>query len=111
MLQDEATASGIELDRRCVDEIMAEMSDADARLILDAGPDGDPAISPEGEALGDEIISCIDTDSLVDSIVADLGDENIDVDCLRNELKALDPEALVSGDLPDTVFECFRTGD
>jgi hypothetical protein len=105
-----ASEAGLELDTACVDDIASKLSDDDAQRILDAGPDGDPTLSDEGEALGEQIFGCVSMDSFVDSLVAEVGEENVDVDCLKEALKGVDPAELGSGDLPGDVFACFTGG-
>lgn len=59
-----AAAAGITIDRDCFAAVVAQLSDEDAQLIADAGPSGDPTLSPEGEQLGSEAAKCVDTSSL-----------------------------------------------
>ena len=65
---------GIEfgLDDDCVRDRVSELSDADARAILEAGPDGDPEVSPEAETIGESMAECVDLGDI------DLGDLDID---------------------------------
>ncbi len=104
-----ADAAGLVLDRSCVEDIAAKLSDDDSKRIIEAGPDTQPVLSDEGEALGTELFGCVSTDSLVDSIIADMGDENVDVTCMKDALKGLDTDTLAAGDLPDSVLQCFKT--
>jgi hypothetical protein len=55
----EAAEGGVTLDTPCLTAVVAKMSDADAQLILDAGPNGSPTLSAAGEALGKEAAACI----------------------------------------------------
>lgn len=48
------------LDTECIIGVVAQMSDADAQLIVDAGPNGDPTLSPAGQALQDDAEACFD---------------------------------------------------
>lgn len=105
-----ADAAGLVLDRSCVEDIAARLSDDDSKRIIEAGPDRQPVLSDEGEALGTEIFGCVSTDSLVDSIIADMGDANVDVACMKDALKGLDTATLASGNLPDGVLECIKPG-
>lgn len=89
LLVDAVGEEGVELDRDCVNDIAGELSDDDAAAIVAAGPDGDPDISPEAEALGGRILNeCLDLSSAIDAILAEIGDDDgIDKDCLRTELE------------------------
>jgi hypothetical protein len=51
---------GIEIDEGCIRDKVGELSDADARAILDAGPEGDPDVSDEAELIGESMFDCID---------------------------------------------------
>ncbi|MGE5209723.1 MAG: hypothetical protein ACM3MM_00575, partial [Acidobacteriota bacterium] len=66
---DQAAAGGIELDESCVNEVAAKLSDDDAAKIVAAGPDESADLSPEGEALGLELLSCADESALIDLFV------------------------------------------
>jgi hypothetical protein len=109
-LMESADAAGLVLDRSCVEDIAAQLSDDDSKRIIEAGPDEQPVLSDEGEALGTDLFGCVSTDSLVDSIITDMGDENVDVECMKDALKGLDTATLAAGDLPDGIFECIKTG-
>ena len=86
---------GVSMDKKCVEDLAGQLSDEDAKKIVEAGPDGNPDLSPEGEALGEQIFGCMDTDSLVDQIVDEVGADNIDVDCLKDALKGgTDPDTM-----------------
>lgn len=65
---DEAMAGedteGIEIDEDCVRDKVGELSDDDAQAILDAGPDGDPDVSAEAEAIGESMLECVDFSGL-----------------------------------------------
>lgn len=57
-LQDQAIAvmlagppPGVTFDEACFTAAMTGLSDADAQLIIDGGPTGNPVLSPEGTAL------------------------------------------------------------
>lgn len=53
------TTSGAEFDEACVTEQITQLSDDDAQLILDAGAEGTPTVSPAGEAIGAELLNCV----------------------------------------------------
>lgn len=107
-LIESAEDEGIEVDRGCVDDLAKDLSDADADKLVAAGVDGDAELSPEGEALTLKLFGCVDIDSYVDAIVADMGDE-IDADCLKDALKDVD---LSTGEdaLTGALFQCFDLG-
>ncbi|MEO6122854.1 MAG: hypothetical protein ABIR32_04030 [Ilumatobacteraceae bacterium] len=64
-LRNLAAAGDDAFDEECVVGLIAQLSDEDASLVADiarAGGQGDPQLSPEGEALGDQLATCaIDT--------------------------------------------------
>lgn len=51
---------GMSMDEDCIRRIIARLSDGDAQEVLDAGPDGDPAITPAGDATLVELFGCFD---------------------------------------------------
>lgn len=55
-----AAAQGAALDRPCLDRVAAQLTDADAQLIIDATPKGDtPTLSPQGAALASATATCL----------------------------------------------------
>ncbi len=57
-----ATTGGVALDPACFKAIVAQLSDADAQLIVDAGVGGTAKLSAEGEALGAQVgTTCVAT--------------------------------------------------
>ncbi len=105
--------AGFELDEACVKDLAGKLSDADAKLIVEAGADDDPTLSAEGEALGNQAIGCVSKDSFVDQILAELPDDgSVDKDCVKDKLKDLDPADLASGEVPDemstAMVECIK---
>ena len=103
-----------DLDEDCVRDVADKLSDEDAQKIVDAGPDGgDVSLSAEGEALANEMFGCVDTDALVDSVIADLvnelGEDNVDVDCIKDAVRGIDvsnPEDVLGG----AMMECVSFG-
>jgi hypothetical protein len=95
LMLEEADKEGIELEADCVKDVAGKLSDDDAEKLLEAGVDGDPQLSADGEALADDMIGCLDTDALVDSMIAplveEMGEENVDVDCLKDAFRDIDP--------------------
>jgi hypothetical protein len=110
---DSAAEEGLTLDEDCVNDLAAQLSDEDAET---AAADGDAALSPEGEALTVQLISCADPDELIDSIIGAMTDGGamIDEDCARDALEDLDLGSLdPTGDEPPAEFvealtPCFR---
>ena len=104
-------AEGIDVDSGCIDKLATQLSDEDAKKIVEAGTDGEPELSAEGEALGDEIFGCVDMSSLVDQMMETIGDQpGVDKDCLREVLEGLTAEQLQSSEMPDSLFECIDIG-
>ena len=54
----QAAAAGVTIDPVCLSKVIAKLSDADAQLIVDAGPEGSPTLSTAGEALSGEAQAC-----------------------------------------------------
>jgi len=112
-----AKADGLDLDEGCVADIADSLSDEDAAAIIDAGPDGDPDISPEGEELAIRIVGCLDNDVLLDRFIEGMGDagEEFDEDCVREKLKDFDlsevaqagPDAEPPAEMVTAMIECF----
>lgn len=107
MMLEAADEEGFSLEEDCVRDVAGRLSDDDAEKIVEAGPDGDPELSAEADALADEMFDCVDTDALVDQIVAEMGDaEGVDADCLKSVLDEQGLAALESG----AMFECIELG-
>jgi hypothetical protein len=117
---DEAEAGGIELDEACVDEVAAQLSDEDAAKVAASGPGEDAELSPEGEALSLELLSCADDEALVDLFISQMNESGqaFDEDCARENLEGLDVADLAAasegGDAPEeliaALMECVDTG-
>ena len=117
---DEAEAGGIELDEECVDEVAAQLSDEDAAKAAAAEPGEDAELSPEGEALGLELLGCADNDALVDLFISQMNESGqaFDEDCAREQLEGLDVADLAAasegGNPPEelvaALMECVDTG-
>ena len=73
------------VDKKCVEDLAGQLSDEDAKKFVEAHSDA--KLSPEGEAIAEQIFGCVDTDAIVDQIVDEVGEDNIDVDCLKDALK------------------------
>ena len=112
-----AKADGLDLDEGCVADIADSLSDEDAAAIIDAGPDGDPEISPEGEELSLGILACVDNDQLVEQFIQGMGDagEEFDEACVREKLEDFDlteiaqagPDAEPPTEMITAMIECF----
>lgn len=105
----------ITIDPDCAKEEASKLSDDDAQKIVDAGVDGDPDVSVDADEFAAGMARCLDTDSLVDSMIDDLtnqfGDDNVDADCLKDALRGLDltDEAQASA-LGGAALDCVSTG-
>jgi hypothetical protein len=117
---DEAEAGGIELDEDCVNEVAAQLSDDDAAKAAAAGPGENAELSPEGEALGLELLGCADEEALIDLFIAGISESGqaFDEDCAREKLEGLDVSDLAAasqgGDPPEeliaALMECADIG-
>jgi hypothetical protein len=99
-----AAAEGFTLDEDCVNDLAAQLSDDDAVKAAEGGE----GMSPDGEALTGELVSCADPDELIDGIIAAMGGGGValDEDCAREALEGLDLGSLAgtSGDQPPAEF-------
>ena len=104
-----ASEGGLELDRGCVEDAAARLSDEDAKALVEAGTDGDPDLSPEADEIGDSIFNCVDASSFVDSFIAEFEDEDsIDTDCLREELEGLTTPEEIEEKMFDVALSCSK---
>ena len=55
----ELTAANATFDASCLSKLIAQLTDADADLILSAVPPATVTASPAGEAIGKQLSSCI----------------------------------------------------
>ena len=110
---EQAEQAGIDGDDDCVREKADKLSDADAKAIVDAGSDGSPELSPEGEALSLELAGCVSTEDLMDQVLSSLP-EGVDEDCVRDALEDVDLSAIAGGDTPPefatAIAECVTGG-
>ena len=113
---DAAAEDGVTLDEDCVEEVAAQLSDADAAL---AAEDDTAVLSPEGEALGVQLLDCADEDAIVDLFLAEIGAEGVDEDCARDALADFDVAEILRNagedtEPPDGFIEalepCFAPG-
>jgi hypothetical protein len=110
---EQAEQAGIDTDEECVREKAEQLSDADAKAIVDAGDDGSPELSPEGEALSLELAGCVSTEDLMDEVLSSLP-EGVDQDCVRDALDDADFSAIAGGETPPefaaAIAECVSGG-
>lgn len=106
MMMASAEEEGIALEEDCVRDVAGQLSDEDAARIVEAGVDGSPDISADAEALAEDMFGCLDTDALVDQIVAEMGEEGIDAECLKEVLDEQGLDALDGG----AMLECIDLG-
>ena len=80
--------SGLTLDETCVSEVVSRMSDEDAKALAESDLGADVELSAEGEALGEELVTCLDRDEFINALVADLSASgiNVDRDCIADAL-------------------------
>jgi hypothetical protein len=101
--------SGLSLDEACVREAAQGITDEDADKIVEAGMDGDPAISEESDQAIRSMASCVSLDDMVDEIAEQFGD-SVDRDCLRDALDGVDLAALDEADFGPELLECVNIG-
>ena len=98
MMIEELEAEGMDVDEDCVRDAAGELSDDDAQAIVDSGPDGDPDVSDEAMAAASSLMGCVDLGSIVDEaiddMVAEMGEENVDRECMEEALGDLDLAAM-----------------
>lgn len=89
-----ASDSGMELDEDCVRDVTSNLSDADAEAIAD-GNDSD--VSPEGDVLKFDLISCADQGAVIDLFIEGMNEsgQNFDEDCVREQMQGVDIAELV----------------
>lgn len=114
---EQAESGGLALDEGCVKDLASRLSDADAQKIA---ADDDVDLSPEGEALGTELLGCADQDSLIDLFITGMAGsgEPFDEDCARDKLKEIDVAELIASseggappaDVIAAIAECVETG-
>lgn len=54
--------AGVTIDEDCIRDSSQDLSDDDAQKILDAGPDGDPVVSDDADAVAEALLECITFD-------------------------------------------------
>ena len=103
-----AEGQGLGLDEGCVKDNTARLSDSDAEAIVEAGVDGDPQVSAEGDAIGDAIFErCVDLSSYIDLIVSSFAEDgDIDADCMREAFDGLTINE-IDDNITDAAFACL----
>jgi hypothetical protein len=101
---DAAAAAGFQLDQACIADLVGQLSDDDAALLaasIDDASGGDPQLSAEGEALGNQVFEeCVvgsDDQALIDEVITKVladGGEGIDEACVRENVPKLNDEQL-----------------
>jgi len=107
---DAATEAGFDLDESCVNAITGQLSDDDAQAIVDAGPDGDPDVSPAGLALAGQLGGCLGQGALLDEFIDALTADGQEFDeaCVRENLEDFDLGSLAAqGDSAAQTNELF----
>jgi hypothetical protein len=112
---EQAESAGLTLDEECVNGVASQLSDEDAEKVAS---NDDTDLSPEGDALGVELLGCADQEALVDLFIAGMAGSGIDEDCARDKLADVDIADLVAssegGDPPADVVaaitECAESG-
>jgi len=104
LVMESSTDSGLALSEPCVRDVIAKMPPEDAEKLADSELGADIELTPEGEALGEELITCLDRDEFIDALVADLsaGGVSVDRDCIADALEGVELSELFdpSGDGP-----------
>jgi hypothetical protein len=84
---------GIILDEACTREVISRLPDDDARALAEADDPNDVSVSTVGEEIGNEVVNCVDSDTLANALADDLESQGVTVDreCLREVLTDVDP--------------------
>lgn len=88
LVMQQSGTSGLTLNEPCVSDVISRMSPEDAKKLADSDLGGEVELTPEGEALGEELVTCLDRNAFIDALVADLSTNGIDVDrdCIADAL-------------------------
>ncbi len=110
-----AAEDGVTLDEGCVEDVAAQLSDADAELAAD---DADAELSAAGESLGLELMKCADDDEIIELFIASIvEDSGVDEDCARDALGEIDIAEIIASaqpgseppaDLVEALIPCFE---
>lgn len=90
-----AADDGVTLDRDCVEEVAAQLSEEDAQLAAD---DPDAELSAAGESLGIELLSCADAGEIIDLFIAGITESGtpLDEECARTALEDVDVKEIIA---------------
>jgi hypothetical protein len=109
LVMETSGAEGLELNEPCVRDVISKLSPPDAKTLADNELGGNVELSPEGEALGEDLVTCLDRDKFIDALVADLnaGGVNVERDCIADALADVELRELFdttgSGPPPEVV--------
>lgn len=103
-----ADEAGVTLDPACVRKTLGALSEADAQAIVDAGLDGNAAVSDQGVVIINQAATdCADVATYVESIVASIsGDAGVDRECVRRRLVGLATIRDVDDAREPALLEC-----
>jgi hypothetical protein len=111
-----AEGEDFEIDEACVNDLASQLSDADAQALVDSGGD-DAVLSPEGQATTLQIPSCIDSEALIDLVIAGMAQDGqpFDEACVRENLQDFDLSEIVASGEPTSemigaLIACFDIG-
>jgi len=90
-LLESSEAEGVVVDEACLREVVARLSDDDARLLAELGID-DAEVSDQGDELAVELFGCIPGEWWLDEMARELESQGLTVDraCLEAELDDFD---------------------
>ena len=117
MVIEDMEAEGFVVDEECVRDATGELSDDDAQALVDAGPEGDAGdLGADAEEAAAAVAGCIDSDQMVDAViddmVAEMGEENVDADCIKEALDGVDLATMDESDpaVMTAVLDCIQVG-
>ena len=111
-----AETQSFDVDRACVEQVAAKLSDADAALLA-ADPTAE--VSEAADDLSSELFGCIDSDDLADGYVQELEAAGtvFDEQCVRDAVAGFDPTAVTDASAPaprvelaTLIYECVELG-
>ena len=94
--------AGQEIDESCVEDLAGQLTEEDAQAIVDAGSDGNPELSSEGEALQLELFTCMDQEAIVGLFIQSIEEagQEVDDDCVQDALADTDLIPLLDSEEP-----------
>lgn len=88
---------GIDADPGCLTDLAAQLSDDDARKLVDAYPNGDPQVSDEARGIGARLLECADRDDLLQTLVTSIvATAPVSEACVHSVLDPLDTAQLAA---------------